>query len=1596
MAQQQVEEKKKFFCREWAFQKLSHCLDQRPISKTCGALLLGGPGCGKTTFCTELCWPTQGPSGRQQRALSRRLLGHHFLSAQHDRSLSLSEFIRGLVTQILNHSTESQRERSIRRRLAADAARLRNLEMSSRTETEKNSENVTQNSRNLDDLNYVGMEGIAGSIEYTLSPTSKQKSSLRFQEEQVQQQQGIYSNVGLSSATEQLLSPQRHLDTSFGAPPIPTLPVNSRTLIADAYLEKLKSDPEIQLALRSKTIEANPDDCLKRALLFPLLEIDPPKTSLFILIDSIDEYSFVYSNSTLTRPKPRERSTQSRTIAELLANHHHLFPQWLLLVCTARKQSRSIAKMFTGFRKLSLDDLRKSQVVRDVQQYILARLDEENSLRQHISRDTAEMLNQLHIKSNGCFLYLEKVLDGVANNFIVLREVKEIPGTLNGLYLWLSQRLFNRKQFAKVQPLLNVILAAKCPLTHPLLFDIIKTYYPTISLDSFNKRFDLLRRILIISKHGTFRLFHHSFGEWLLDIKHCTQKYLCNIFKGHTILAMYYTVHAKSLSVQEIYDYAFHLTRTEQFLVEKPVEECPKMLLKMKKNRLSSETVVNNKHPIKQQKSTVYNNSDLKEDVFSGENSKNSDVKNDLSLNLLLLQNVELNDSFNENSQFIQSPISDFDNKLENEIRNLVSCTVASESEYIQASSIAQNPDNSNLNLKQSESCDQIADEKEESTNKAVPETVEADKNVLDMHTLVLLWIILSGCNVEDCLLDPDASANFGISYPTDQKVLKLLLEAGATEQAEVEDCECESSQLSVATSSEPSPEPLFDLRDMHGQAALHVAARLGQAQLVKVLLDAGADPDLADGDGWTPLRAASWGGHTEVVELLVARGCALDSTDQEGRTALRAASWSGHEDIVRILVTHGAQINLTDHEGRTALIAAAYMGHAEIVEHLLDNGANVNHADADGRTALSVAALCAPSNHGYATVVSILLDRGAGVDHQDREGMTPLLVAAFEGHRDVCELLLEYEADVDHCDHTGRTPLWAAASMGHAPVVALLLFWGCCIDTMDQEGRTVLSVAAAQGCVEVVRLLLDRGLDEQHRDNSGWTPLHYAAFEGHQEVCEALLEAGARVDETDNEGKGALTLAAQGGHTALVSTLLGKHHAPCDQRPHDGKTALRLAALEGHYDVVQLLLVHGADINSKDADGRSTLYVLALDNRLAMAKYLVSQGADVETRDLEGRTPLHVSAWQGHTEMVCLLLSHGRAAVDACDLENRTALHSASWQGHSAIVRLLLEHGAAPDHTCNQGATALGIAAQEGHELCVVALLEHGANPNHSDSCGRNALRVAAKSGHRGVVRLLEDYNIRSHKIAHNSSSTNSITSASTAETKPSTAVLYPGSVEWSEQQRRSCVSLGNHSSNSKSSSNLTGSSHSSRHGGGDRPRDPVPVAPQPMSFTQQLEQCSRGAKTRPLSKLLSPLQSEPQSPIYASPPMSPTHEVPNMFGAMNIYQPVLKHHSNFLANADTHFARDTHMRIILGNSSPGIGSRLGKNVSQTTQDSISNSKPKRNGIVTNPALRLVAGVKNGLDNAAANLRKSASGGNSSNPTTKTHSFQWRKETPL
>lgn len=211
--------------------------------------------------------------------------------------------------------------------------------------------------------------------------------------------------------------------------------------------------------------------------------------------------------------------------------------------------------------QISLDDLRKAAVVRDVQQYILSRLDHEESLRQQLSRDTAEALNQLHIKSNGCFLYLERLLDGVAERWVTLREIRHIPGTLNGLYLWLCQRLFQRRQFPRVQPLLHALLAARRPLSPEDIFLCLWTRDRTLTREEFARRLVLLSRVLVERDDGCLLLFHHSFAEWLLDVKHCTQKYLCHVSEGHAMLAMMQTLKGPQLPPSEVQDLAHHLLR---------------------------------------------------------------------------------------------------------------------------------------------------------------------------------------------------------------------------------------------------------------------------------------------------------------------------------------------------------------------------------------------------------------------------------------------------------------------------------------------------------------------------------------------------------------------------------------------------------------------------------------------------------------------------------------------------------------------------------------------------------------------------------------------------------------------------------------------------------------------------------------------------------------------------------------------------------------------------------------------------------------------------------------------------------------------------
>lgn len=114
-----------------------------------------------------------------------------------------------------------------------------------------------------------------------------------------------------------------------------------------------------------------------------------------------------------------------------------------------------------------------------------------------------------------------------------------------------------------------------------------------------------------------------------------------------------------------------------------------------------------------------------------------------------------------------------------------------------------------------------------------------------------------------------------------------------------------------------------------------------------------GTHPGSRDENGNTPLLIAAQRGYAQMVKKLLEQGADVDARNDYGTTALMFASDYGHAEIVRILLDHGATVNLKDVRGHTALMFAANKGYEEIVEMLLEAGADAGIKDREGHTAI-------------------------------------------------------------------------------------------------------------------------------------------------------------------------------------------------------------------------------------------------------------------------------------------------------------------------------------------------------------------------------------------------------------------------------------------------------------------------------------------------------------------------------------------------------------------------------------------------------------------------------------------------------------------
>jgi hypothetical protein len=182
---------------------------------------------------------------------------------------------------------------------------------------------------------------------------------------------------------------------------------------------------------------------------------------------------------------------------------------------------------------------------------------------------------------------------------------------------------------------------------------------------------------------------------------------------------------------------------------------------------------------------------------------------------------------------------------------------------------------------------------------------------------------------------------------------------------------------------------------------SLHKAAREGDADRVRKLLDAGADVNVKNANTgrlqYTPLHWAAYYGHLEIAELLISRGADLDAEDPDYSTPLYLAAEQGHPKVVEFLISKGAEVNVKSSRwGYTPLHRAAW-GPVTLRKHFgAGEEGTVSEADLNGN---------------YLEIVGMLLEKGAKVDVLDNDGKTPLDQAIKNSEKEIVDLLRKHGA---------------------------------------------------------------------------------------------------------------------------------------------------------------------------------------------------------------------------------------------------------------------------------------------------------------------------------------------------------------------------------------------------------------------------------------------------------------------------------------------------------------------------------------------------------------------------------------------------------
>ncbi|XP_059473664.1 uncharacterized protein LOC132195582 [Neocloeon triangulifer] len=614
---------------------------------------------------------------------------------------------------------------------------------------------------------------------------------------------------------------------------------------------------------------------------------------------------------------------------------------------------------------------------------------------------------------------------------------------------------------------------------------------------------------------------------------------------------------------------------------------------------------------------------------------------------------------------------------------------------------------------------------------------------------------------------------------------------------------------------SQPRIKKLLNETNSAGKTALHIAVEKGLKNAVDILIASGANINLKDNSDSTPLHAAVTCGNLEIVKVFCSRQeLNLEMKNANGDTpavlAKQLQKCEIAEFLEETLTKKGINLNKADkhrikrREQQNENTSNPYKDflnnpnqeykNSNYILEVRDSSGNILDLSFEEYIETKLMFLNKPSSSDFQVLNAPEMYMDSSISENENAvknghvekiyspqtfdfmqkqgifGKSLLHFAARFGQSNILEHFLHQDKSmVNHKDLFGLTPLHMAIISGKTDILKLLLENEAVVNVESNNGTTPLCLAFLMGSQQAIHTLLTCDNLNVSEEYNGFNVIFESSKLGFLEVLEACQKKGINLDQQNDLLETPLMFACYYGHEECVEYLLSLHTGNINQTSKVGKFPLLFAAATNHFNVCNMLLQHGADINLKDSDGIGPLHIAIGRKHFDLALWLLEQedfviddeavqitvtkgnaqileklrskNADLLKKDERFRSPAHLAAISGNTECLGMLLDLDTPKVnieEKCH-SDYTLLHLAAKEGHAEVIKLLLERGAQTNARDFQGVQPLHLAVIQSHEECALLLLEKDSSGiNERLPSGESLMHFAAKMS--GGSKLLEE----------------------------------------------------------------------------------------------------------------------------------------------------------------------------------------------------------------------------------------------------------------